>query len=231
MLDTLQFYLTYFWPNVYTVELMNRRWEPQLKDERGNKLEDDADYLRRRREQLVSDRKPLQVDMILPAALVRGSAIEVEPSVQQPYWRQDVTKQLNHGDRESHANKAELLEQINFACDFTQPESTIKRRANGNRTFVDSQHFDRLVFVRRRRATPREAQRYWRLNRPRYRAVGLPVDARLWQIRQFMAQAKGQTHPDWHGFWRDLLPHIRAHGRENLAAWWAGKHSKSRQSN
>jgi hypothetical protein len=221
MLDNLSFYLTYFWPNVYTVELMNRRWEPQLKEENS------ADYLRRRREQLVSDRKPLRVGIILPAALVRGAAVELTPSAQQPYWREDATKQLGFGQRESHASKTELLEQINFALDFSQPDSTVKRSANGNRTFVDAQQFDRLVFIKQRRATPREAQRYWRLNRPRYQAVGLPVDARLWQIRQFMAQTKGQTHPDWHGFWRDLLPHIRAHGRENLTAWWADRRKKA----
>lgn len=225
MLDNLSFYLTYFWPNVYTVELMNRRWESQLENENA------VDYRRRRREQLVSDRKPLRVDMILPAALVRGAAVELKPSAQQPYWREDATKQLGQGGRESHASKAELLEQINFALDFTQPDSTVKRSANGNRTFVDAQQFNRLVFVPQRRATLREAQRYWRLNRHAFAGVGLPVGVKLWQIRQFIAEITNQPYPDWHGFWSDLLPHIRAHGRQNLAAWWADKRQKARTSN
>lgn len=202
-----------FWSAVYTVRLMNKQWESR----QGSDSTDGAHN--RFREQLVSPRQnPIQVDVIMPQRLVRAVAIEVDLNAIEPYPMKDVVRYFENGECESYASRVECLQQINFSLwAQPQPESP---------TIIHEYEFDRLVFVRRRRATLRENWRYLQLCRAKYSDVGLPVGMSLQDIRQAIAVSHGVDLPNWRGFWREAIPRIRKNGAANLLHWLSAKRKK-----
>ena len=225
-----------FWCNVYRVNLMNRidRHDEDAKNkyvdvELQKAMAEGRDWKyvesgRFSREQLVSDsRHPMYVDMIMPSALVRNDSVEVGQDTPEPYWRDEVTKLYRHGYRESHANRSECLEQVNFALDMKYPDADVRRDASGRRVFVDTFQFDRLVFVRLHRANLTETLRYLRLCRSRYAQVGLQVDVSVRQIRLFIADTHDETPVDWRSFFREVTQHVRKNGIKNATDWWMTK--------
>ena len=228
-----------FWCNVYRVNLMNRidRHDKdaenkyiQIEKKKAEVEGRDWKYVesgRFIREQLVPDmRHPIYVDMILPSVLVRTNAVEVGLRTPEPYWRDEATKLYRHGNRESHANRAECLEQVNFALDMKYPDIGVLRDTMGRRVFVDTFQFDKLVFVRLRLASLAETLRYLRLCRARYAQVGLRVDVTIRQIQLFIASTHDESPTDWQSFFRDAVPHIRKNGLKNLVDWLTVKRKK-----
>ncbi len=202
-----------FWSAVYTVRLMNRQRESRQGSEGVDSVHN------RSREQLVSSKQnPIQVDVVMSQRLVCAVAIEVDPNAIEPYPMKDVVRYFKNGECESHASKAECLQQINFSFWVqSQPESPM---------IIHEYEFDRLVFVRRRRATLRENWRYLRLCRAKYADVGLPVGMSLQDIRQAIAVSHGVDVPNWRGFWLEAIPHIRKNGAANLLHWLSTKRKK-----